>query len=64
MATTSTVSFAKLKLQEMSLHSHATWKNRTEADKEYMNFLLEASGRNFAIDIPTKHESTYTRCHG
>ena len=64
MATSSTVAFAKSKLVEMSLHSHATWKNRTEADKDYFRFLVEASGRNHPIDIPSKLEATYTRCHG
>ena len=62
--TITTIAFAKSKLVEMSLHTHATWKNRTELDKDYLRFLVEAAGRHTAVDLPLKLEATYTKCHG
>ena len=64
MATSVTVSFVKQKLVEMSLHSHPYWKNSTVKDHEYLNFLLDESGRSSSITIPTTMEATYTKCHG
>ena len=63
-ATTSTVSFANQKLVEMSYFTHNFWKNRTEADLEYLHFLLEVSAGVRSIDIPQRLEATYTKCHG
>lgn len=64
MATTCTVSFAKQKLVEMSYHSHNCWKNRDESDREYFNFLLEASSKITTTDLPNKMEKAYTKSHG
>ena len=66
MATNITISFAKSKLVEMSLHSHAYWRVKKDeaGNREYLNFLLESAGKQFATDMPSKLETFYNQCHG